>query len=45
MIAKEYYSVRSDAIRAKEKRDKKGQEQAGLAIRKLKQEISALGKV
>ncbi|KFK40917.1 hypothetical protein AALP_AA2G060100 [Arabis alpina] len=43
VIAKEYYSARSDAIKAKEKRDKKGQEQAGLAIRKLKQEISALG--
>ncbi|VVA94126.1 unnamed protein product [Arabis nemorensis] len=43
VIIKEYYSARSDAIKAKEKRDKKGQEQAGLAIRKLKQEISALG--
>ncbi|XP_024015493.1 DExH-box ATP-dependent RNA helicase DExH7, chloroplastic isoform X2 [Eutrema salsugineum] len=43
VVAKEYYSARSDAIKAKEKRDKKGQEQAGLAIRKLKQEISALG--
>lgn len=43
MIAKEYYSARSDAIKAKEKRDKRGQEQAGLAIRKLKQEISDLG--
>ncbi|CAA7028259.1 unnamed protein product [Microthlaspi erraticum] len=43
VIAKEYYSARSDAIKAKDKRDKKGQEQAGLAIRKLKQEISALG--
>ncbi|CAN8244837.1 unnamed protein product [Cochlearia groenlandica] len=43
VIAREYYSARSDAIKAKEKRDKKGQEIAGLAIRKLKQEISALG--
>lgn len=43
MIAKEYYSARSDAIKAKDKRDKKGQEQAGLDIRKLKQEIAALG--
>ncbi|KAL9309993.1 DExH-box ATP-dependent RNA helicase DExH7 [Arabidopsis thaliana] len=43
VIAKEYYSARSDAIKAKEKRDKRGQEQAGLAIRKLKQEISDLG--
>ncbi|CAD5313077.1 unnamed protein product [Arabidopsis thaliana] len=43
VIAKEYYSARSDAIKAKEKRDKRGQEQAGLAIRKLKQEISHLG--
>ncbi|KAG2302509.1 hypothetical protein Bca52824_031160 [Brassica carinata] len=43
VIAKEYYSARSDAIKAKDKRDKKGQEQAGLAIRKLKQEIAALG--
>lgn len=43
MITKEYYSARSKAIKAKEKRDKKGQEQAGLAIRQLKQEISALG--
>jgi len=43
VIAKEYYLARSDAIKAKEKRDKRGQEQAGLAIRKLKQEISHLG--
>ncbi|KAL1204479.1 DExH-box ATP-dependent RNA helicase DExH7 [Cardamine amara subsp. amara] len=43
VIAKEYYLARSDAIRAKEKRDKKGQEQAGLVIRKIKQEITALG--
>ncbi|XP_023643306.1 DExH-box ATP-dependent RNA helicase DExH7, chloroplastic isoform X2 [Capsella rubella] len=43
VISKEYYSARSDAIKAKEKRDKRGQEQAGLAIRKLKQEISDLG--
>ncbi|XP_018457664.2 LOW QUALITY PROTEIN: DExH-box ATP-dependent RNA helicase DExH7, chloroplastic [Raphanus sativus] len=43
VIAKEYYSARSDAIKAKDKRDKKGQEQAGLDIRKLKQEIAALG--
>ncbi|XP_010414781.1 PREDICTED: DExH-box ATP-dependent RNA helicase DExH7, chloroplastic-like [Camelina sativa] len=43
VIAKEYYTARSNAIKAKEKRDKKGQEQAGLAIRKLKQEISDLG--
>ncbi|VVA94125.1 unnamed protein product [Arabis nemorensis] len=42
VIAEEYRSERSDAIKAKRKGDKRGQKQAGLAICKLKQEISAL---
>ncbi|KAA8545478.1 hypothetical protein F0562_020262 [Nyssa sinensis] len=42
-IVKEYYSARVEAINAKERGDKKGQEQAGQIIRKLKQEMSALG--
>lgn len=43
VIAKEYHAVRLEATKAKEKGDKKSQEQAGHVIRKLKQEISALG--
>ncbi|CAA2984994.1 D -box ATP-dependent RNA helicase D 7, chloroplastic isoform X2 [Olea europaea subsp. europaea] len=42
-IVHEYHSARLEALNAKERGDKKGQEQAGLIIRKLKQEISALG--
>ncbi|KAL2513889.1 RNA helicase family protein [Forsythia ovata] len=42
-IVDEYHSARLEAINAKERGDKKGQEQASLIIRKLKQEISALG--
>ncbi|XP_034701213.1 DExH-box ATP-dependent RNA helicase DExH7, chloroplastic isoform X2 [Vitis riparia] len=42
-IAKEYHAARLEALSAKEKGDKKGQEQAGHIIRKLKQELSALG--
>ncbi|KAL4654864.1 hypothetical protein ACB092_01G411400 [Castanea dentata] len=43
VIAKEYLAARLEATKAKEKRDKKSQEQAGNIIRKLKQELSALG--
>ncbi|XVE67464.1 hypothetical protein DITRI_Ditri08aG0163400 [Diplodiscus trichospermus] len=43
VIAKEYHAARLEATKAKEKRDKKGQEKAGNIIRKLKQELSALG--
>ncbi|KAI4298953.1 hypothetical protein L6164_032458 [Bauhinia variegata] len=43
VIAKEYLAVRFKAAEAKEKGDKKSQEQAGTIIRKLKQELSALG--
>ncbi|KAI5414339.1 hypothetical protein KIW84_040007 [Lathyrus oleraceus] len=43
VIAKEYLAARLEATKAKEKRDKKQQEQAGLIIRKLKEELSALG--
>lgn len=43
MIAKEYCTARLEAMKAKEKGDKKSQEQAGTTIRKLKQECSALG--
>ncbi|KAF1887143.1 hypothetical protein Lal_00040740 [Lupinus albus] len=43
VIAKEYLAARLGATKAKEKGDKKGQEQAGSIIRKLKQELSALG--
>ncbi|XP_020527145.1 DExH-box ATP-dependent RNA helicase DExH7, chloroplastic isoform X1 [Amborella trichopoda] len=42
-IAKEFHAARLAAAEAKEKRDKKGQELAGQAIRKLKQEMSSLG--
>ncbi|XP_058752739.1 DExH-box ATP-dependent RNA helicase DExH7, chloroplastic isoform X2 [Vicia villosa] len=43
VIAKEYLAARLEATKAKEKKDKKQQEQASLIIRKLKQELSALG--
>ncbi|XP_030504480.2 DExH-box ATP-dependent RNA helicase DExH7, chloroplastic isoform X1 [Cannabis sativa] len=43
VIAKEYRDARLEAMRAKEKGDKKSKEQAGNIIRKLKQELSALG--
>ncbi|OIV89273.1 hypothetical protein TanjilG_23733 [Lupinus angustifolius] len=43
VIAKEYLAARLGATKAKEKGDKKGQEQAGSIIRKLKQELSAIG--
>ncbi|KAJ7968010.1 ATP-dependent RNA helicase [Quillaja saponaria] len=43
VIAKEYLAARLEATIAKEKKDKKSQEQAGIIIRKLKQELSALG--
>ncbi|XP_056162727.1 DExH-box ATP-dependent RNA helicase DExH7, chloroplastic-like isoform X3 [Syzygium oleosum] len=42
-IAREYHAARLEASRAKEKRDKSSQEKAGLIIRNLKQELSALG--
>ncbi|KAI3977610.1 hypothetical protein MKX01_000523, partial [Papaver californicum] len=42
-IAKEYHIARLEAAEAKEKKDKKSQERAGNIIRKLKQEMSALG--
>ncbi|XP_024004322.1 DExH-box ATP-dependent RNA helicase DExH4, chloroplastic [Eutrema salsugineum] len=40
-IAEEYCLERSDAVKAKRKGDERGQKQAGLAICKLKQELSA----
>ncbi|KAJ0011209.1 hypothetical protein Pint_32998 [Pistacia integerrima] len=43
VIAREYLEARLEATKAKEKRDKKSQEQAGDMICKLKQELSALG--
>ncbi|XP_041014528.1 DExH-box ATP-dependent RNA helicase DExH7, chloroplastic isoform X1 [Juglans microcarpa x Juglans regia] len=43
VIAKEYHAARLEATKAKEKGDKKSQERAGNVIRKLKQELSALG--
>ncbi|KEH32765.1 ATP-dependent RNA helicase [Medicago truncatula] len=43
VIAKEYLAARLEATKAKEKKDKKHQEQASRIIRKLKQELSALG--
>ncbi|KAL5787272.1 hypothetical protein ACOSP7_004221 [Xanthoceras sorbifolium] len=43
VIAREYHVARLEAIKAKENRDKKSQERAGDMIRKLKQELSALG--
>ncbi|KAK0589636.1 hypothetical protein LWI29_016618 [Acer saccharum] len=42
-IAKEYHVARLEAVKAKTNRDKKSQERAGDMIRKLKQELSALG--
>ncbi|CAL5379859.1 unnamed protein product [Camellia sinensis] len=42
-LVKEYRNARFEAINAKERGDKKGQQQASQIIRKLKQEISALG--
>ncbi|GMP39365.1 hypothetical protein CsSME_00010233 [Camellia sinensis var. sinensis] len=42
-LVKEYHNARLEAINAKERGDKKGQQQASQIIRKLKQEISALG--
>ncbi|XP_074328241.1 DExH-box ATP-dependent RNA helicase DExH7, chloroplastic isoform X2 [Apium graveolens] len=42
-IVKEYHNARLEALYAKQRGDKKGQEEAGQIIRKLKQEISALG--
>ncbi|XP_020965227.1 DExH-box ATP-dependent RNA helicase DExH7, chloroplastic [Arachis ipaensis] len=43
VISKEYLAARLEATDAKENKDKKRQEQAGNVIRKLKQELSALG--
>ncbi|XP_061363539.1 DExH-box ATP-dependent RNA helicase DExH7, chloroplastic isoform X2 [Gastrolobium bilobum] len=43
VIANEYLAARLEATKAKQKGDKKCQEQAGHIIRKLKQELSALG--
>lgn len=40
---KEYHIARLEAINAKERGDKAGQEKVGQMIRKLKQEITALG--
>ncbi|KAK6945466.1 Helicase-associated domain, partial [Dillenia turbinata] len=42
-IVKEYHKARFEAVKAKERGDKKSQEHAGQIIRKLKQEMSALG--
>ncbi|KAL3843675.1 hypothetical protein ACJIZ3_001078 [Penstemon smallii] len=42
-IVADYHSARLEAVNAKERGDKKSQEEAGLSIRKLKQEILALG--
>ncbi|TXG53796.1 hypothetical protein EZV62_019052 [Acer yangbiense] len=42
-IAREYHVARLEAVKAKTNRDKKSQERAGDMIRKLKQELSALG--
>ncbi|KAF3452627.1 hypothetical protein FNV43_RR03060 [Rhamnella rubrinervis] len=43
VIVKAYHVARLEAIKAKEKKDKKSQEQAGNIIRKLKEELSAQG--
>ncbi|GFS42331.1 RNA helicase family protein [Actinidia rufa] len=43
LLLKEYNCACLEAINAKERGDKKGQQEAGQTIRKLKQEISALG--
>ncbi|KAI3497504.1 hypothetical protein L1887_40163 [Cichorium endivia] len=42
-IREEYHNARLQAINAKEKGDKKGQQQSGQTIRKLKQELADLG--
>ncbi|KAL8528983.1 hypothetical protein ACS0TY_006448 [Phlomoides rotata] len=42
-IIEDYHAARLQATNAKERRDKKGQDEAGFIIKKLKQEISALG--
>ncbi|XP_023740129.1 DExH-box ATP-dependent RNA helicase DExH7, chloroplastic isoform X2 [Lactuca sativa] len=42
-IREEYHSARLQAIDAKEKGDKNGQQQSGQIIRKLKQELADLG--
>ncbi|GKV32188.1 hypothetical protein SLEP1_g40810 [Rubroshorea leprosula] len=43
VIFREYHAARLEAAKAKEKGDKNNQENAGNIIRKLKQELSALG--
>ncbi|XP_071736859.1 DExH-box ATP-dependent RNA helicase DExH7, chloroplastic [Rutidosis leptorrhynchoides] len=43
IIREEYFSARLQAISAKERKDKKTQEQSGQTIRKLKQEMADLG--
>ncbi|WVZ12136.1 hypothetical protein V8G54_016666 [Vigna mungo] len=43
VIAKEYLAARLEATKAKEEGEKKRQEQAGHIIRKLKQELAAIG--
>lgn len=42
-IVQEFHTARMEAIHAKERGDKKSHEQASRTIRKIKQEISALG--
>ncbi|KAL0365015.1 UNVERIFIED_CONTAM: DExH-box ATP-dependent RNA helicase DExH7, chloroplastic [Sesamum angustifolium] len=42
-IVEDYHAARLKAANAKDRGDKKSQEEAGLIIRKLKQEITALG--
>ncbi|KAK4438352.1 DExH-box ATP-dependent RNA helicase DExH7, chloroplastic [Sesamum alatum] len=42
-IVEDYHAARLQAANAKDRGDKKSQQEAGLIIRKLKQEISALG--
>ncbi|KAL4580736.1 hypothetical protein LXL04_016938 [Taraxacum kok-saghyz] len=42
-LREEYHSARLQAIDAKEKGDKKGQQESGQIIRKLKQELADLG--
>ncbi|KAL9256960.1 DExH-box ATP-dependent RNA helicase DExH7, chloroplastic-like protein [Drosera capensis] len=42
-IVMEYQAARAEAVAAKEKGDKKGQEKASYMIRRLKQELSSLG--
>ncbi|XP_050211111.1 DExH-box ATP-dependent RNA helicase DExH7, chloroplastic isoform X2 [Mercurialis annua] len=43
IIVKEYCAARLEATQAKEKKDRKSQEQAGQVIRKLKHELPSLG--